>query len=63
LLYDKNIASNATTVVRVHAESAHRARLEDYTSYEVAKHGTAKFLCEVVDEVWYNDSRMLIPSI
>ena len=31
-LYDKNIADNATAVVRVCAEAAHKARLHDYTS-------------------------------
>jgi len=54
-LYDKNIADNATTVVRVHAEAAHKARLDDYSSYEAAECGVAKFLRDVVDEIWYND--------
>jgi hypothetical protein len=31
-LFDKNIANNATTVVRVCAEAAHKSRLDDYTS-------------------------------
>jgi hypothetical protein len=54
-LYDKNIADNATTVVRVRAEAAHKARLHDYASYEAAERGVAKFLRDVVDEIWYND--------
>ena len=54
-LYYKNIADNATTVVRVCTESAHCARLGNYTSYEAAKRGAAKFLHEVVNKVWYND--------
>jgi hypothetical protein len=54
-LYDKNIADNATTVIRVHAESAHCARLDNYSRYEVAKRGAAKFLRKVVDKVWYNN--------
>jgi hypothetical protein len=54
-LYDKNIADDATTVVRVRAEAAHKARLDDYASYEVAKCGVSKFLRNVVDEIWYND--------
>ncbi len=54
-LYDKNIADNATTVVRVRAEVAHKARLDDYASYEAAERGIAKFLRDVVDEIWYND--------
>ncbi len=54
-LYDKNIADNATTVLRVRAESAHRARLDNYASYEAAKRGAAEFLREVANEVWYNN--------
>jgi hypothetical protein len=54
-LYNATIADNATTVICVHAESAHQAKLEDYASFEAAKRGAAKFLCEVVNEVWYND--------
>jgi hypothetical protein len=51
-LYDKNIADNATTVVRIHAESAHCARLDNYASYKAAERGADKFLHKVVDEVW-----------
>jgi len=54
-LYDKNIANDATTVVRVRAEAAHKARLDDYASYEAAERGVAKFLRDVVGEIWYND--------
>jgi hypothetical protein len=54
-LYDKNIADDATTVIRVHAEAAHKSRLDDYASYEAAERGVAKFLCDVVDEIWCND--------
>jgi hypothetical protein len=54
-LYDASIANDATTVVRICAEAAHQAKLNDYASFKAAKHGAAKFLHEVVDEVWYND--------
>ena len=54
-LYDNNIADDATTVIRVRAEAAHKARLDDYASYEAAERGVAKFLRDVVDEIWYND--------
>ena len=54
-LYDGGIKDDATTVVRVRAEAAHKARLDDYASFEAAERGAAKFLREVVDEVWYND--------
>jgi len=54
-LYDKTIADDATTVVRVCAEAAHKSRLDDYASYKAVEHGVAKFLHDVVDEIWYND--------
>ncbi len=54
-LYDKNIADDATTVVRVCAEAAHKPCLDDYASYKAAECGIAKFLCGVVDEIWYNN--------
>ncbi len=34
---------------------AHKSRIDDYASYEAAKRGVAKFLRNVVDEIWYND--------
>ncbi len=36
-------------------ESTHQAKLNDYASFEATEHGGAKFLREVVDEVWYNN--------
>jgi len=54
-LYDKLIPDDAPTVVRVHAEAAHKSKLEDYNNYKTAERGCAKFLRDVVDEVWYND--------
>jgi hypothetical protein len=54
-LYDATIADDATTGVRVRAESAHQAKLDDYTSFKAAERGVAKFLREVVNEVWYNN--------
>jgi hypothetical protein len=54
-LYDCSIANNATMVIRIRAESAHQARLDDYASYKAAEWGAAKFLRKTVDEVWYNN--------
>ena len=54
-LYDASIPDDAPTVVRVRAEAAHKSKLEDYNNYEAAERGCAKFLRDVVDEVWYND--------
>ncbi len=54
-LYNTTIANNATTVVCVQAESAHQAKLDDYASFVTAERSAAKFLCKVVDEVWYNN--------
>jgi hypothetical protein len=53
--YNGSIANNATMVVCVCVKSAHKARLNEYTSYKAAKRGAAKFLLKTVDEVWYND--------
>jgi hypothetical protein len=54
-LYDGSIADDATTVIRIRSEAAHKARLDDYASYEAAERGAAKFLRDSVEEVWYND--------
>jgi hypothetical protein len=54
-LYDGSIADNATTVICIHAESAHQAPVDDYASYEVPEQGTAKFLCKTVNKIWYNN--------
>jgi hypothetical protein len=54
-LYDVTIANDATTVVCVCAESAHQAKLDNYANFEATKGGAAKFLREVVNEVWYNN--------
>jgi hypothetical protein len=54
-LYDELSPGDAPTVVRVRAEAAHKSKLEDYNNYEAAECGCAKFLRDVVDEVWYND--------
>ena len=54
-LYGNNIANDALTIIRVHGEAAHCARLDDYASYEAAERGAAKFLLATVDETWYAD--------
>jgi hypothetical protein len=54
-LYDKNITDNTTTAICIHTESSQCACLDNYASYEAAKHGAAKFLRKVVNKVWYND--------
>ena len=51
LLYDSSIKDNATTVIRVCVEAAHKAHLNNYASFKVAERGAAKFLCEVVGKV------------
>ena len=54
-LYDKNIANDALTIVRVCGEAAHRAQRKDYASYEAVECSAAKFLLARVDETWYAD--------
>ncbi len=54
-LYNDTIADDATIVIRVRSEAAHKSRLNDYASYEAAERGVAKFLRDVVDKIWYNN--------
>ena len=54
-LYDNITPNNATMVVRIHAELAHKSCLNIYASSNAAKRGATKFLCKSVNEVWYND--------
>jgi hypothetical protein len=54
-LYDKNISNDATTVIRVCTKAAHKSCLDNYASYEAAKRDVAKFLHDVVDNIWYNN--------
>ena len=53
--YDPAIAADATPVVRARMEAAHTLRLQDYASHEAAERGTAKFIRDAVDELWYKD--------
>ncbi len=54
-LYDKNIANNAMTVGCVCAKATHKSHLDSFASYKAAEYGVAKFLCNVVNEIWYNN--------
>jgi hypothetical protein len=54
-LYNKRIVDNTTTVICVCAEAVHKSQFNDYASYKAAKQGVSNFLCNVVDEIWYND--------
>jgi hypothetical protein len=56
-LYHKTIADDATTVIHVHAEATHKSCLDDYASYKADEQGMSKFLCNVIDEIWYNNLR------
>jgi hypothetical protein len=40
-LYNSSIADNATTVVHIHAESAHKSCLDNYARYEADERGAA----------------------
>jgi hypothetical protein len=54
-LHNRNISNDATTIVRVCAKASHKSCLDGYASYKAAKRGVAKFHCNVVDKIWYND--------
>jgi hypothetical protein len=53
-LYDSSIAINATTVICVRAELAHKACLDNFASYKAAEPRTAKFLRKTVNKVYNN---------
>jgi hypothetical protein len=42
-------------VICICAEVAHKSQIDDYASYKAAKRGVSKFLCNAIDEIWYND--------
>ena len=50
-LYNSTSLDNATTVVRVKQETAHKALVDNYASYEAAERGVSRFLSEVVDDL------------
>ena len=52
-LYNKNIANDASTVVQVCEEAAHRAHLGNFASYKAAERSAVKFLLATVDKTWY----------
>ena len=54
-LYNATIPNDATTVLWVKSETMQQARVDDYTSFEAAERGVAKFLREVVDVLWINN--------
>jgi hypothetical protein len=61
-LYDATIANNATTVICIRAEAAYQAKLNNYASFNAAKHGAAKFLCKVIKRCGTTTSRTPTPS-
>jgi hypothetical protein len=62
LLYDGSIANDATTVIRVGVELAHKAHLNNFASYKAAKLGATKFLCKPSMKSGTTTSRTLTPS-
>ncbi len=54
-LYNRDIANNATTVVRVCTKATHKSCLNNYASYKAAEYSVAKYLRDIVDKIWYNN--------
>jgi hypothetical protein len=50
--YDTTIAKDATAVTRSRAETEHRARRKDYTTYETARREARLFIQAVVEDTW-----------
>jgi hypothetical protein len=44
-------------VVRARAEAEHAVLVTDYARFEAAERATAKFIRDIVDEIWYRDLR------
>ena len=51
------IPDAATPVVRARAEAEHAVLVADYACFEAAERAAAKFIRDVVDEIWYRDLR------
>ena len=49
------IVNNATPVVCAQAKAEHAVLIQDYASFEAAKHAMAKFIQDAVNELWYHD--------
>ena len=54
--YDVTI-NDATSVVRVCIESAHKAKRADRATYKTARRDTAQFILAVVDDTWVRELR------
>ena len=51
------VADDASAVVRARREAEHAILVKDYATYETAERATAKFIRDMVDEMWYRDLR------
>ena len=51
------IPNDATAVVRARSEAEHAILVKDFAAYEAAERAVAKFIRDVVDEIWYRDLR------
>ena len=60
--YDAAIANDATPIVRACMEATHNTRLVDYASFEATELTFVKFICDVIDEIWHKDLKILALS-
>ena len=55
--YDLSIDNNATAVVCVCTEAAHKSNRADRATYETARRETAQFILAIVDDTWVRELR------
>ena len=56
-IYNVNITIDASNAVRVHCESAHTAKKEDYRLFAAAERKSSKFILAVVEDTWERELR------
>ena len=57
MVYDPDIADDASCVERTRAEASWTARIQDYKANEAAKSGVKAFIEAVVEDTWICDLR------
>ena len=55
--YDTTIDENATSLVRVLTEAAHKAKRDNCGTYKTARQETAHFILPVIEDTWVQELR------
>ena len=54
-IYDKDIATDATFGVRAKAEAIHKAKIEDWKTYDCARREVRNFIIATVEDTWIRE--------